>query len=106
MLAYNPQMTSRKNSFVQIRLPSKDYKAQKWSQDQSQFVNVESDILEQNHFNYKTQRIKDYQMYIPSDFEANRADVYKIIKISEEEKNQIEQQTDAKMKSKLAQTTI
>jgi hypothetical protein len=45
-------------------------------------------------------------MYIPSDFEANRADVYKIIKISEEEKNQIEQQTDAKMKSKLAQTTV
>lgn len=44
-------------------------------------------------------------MYIPSNFEANRADIYKIMKISEEEKNQIEQQTDAKMKQKqLAQT--
>lgn len=37
-------------------------------------------------------------MYIPTTFEANRADIFKIIKISEEEKNQIEQQTDAKMK--------
>lgn len=90
VLAYNPQMTSRKNSFVQIKLPTKDYKAQKWSSDQNQFVNVESDIIEQNHFNYQTQRFKDYEMFIPANFEANRADIYKIIKISEEEKNQIE----------------
>jgi len=61
-------------------------------------VNIEFDNLEQNHFNYMSSRVKDYQMYIPTTFEANRADIYKIIKISEEEKNQIEQQTDAKMK--------
>ena len=53
-------------------------------------MNVESDILEQNHFNYQAQKIKDYEMYIPNSFEANRADIYKIIKISEEEKSQIE----------------
>ena len=80
-------MTSRKNSFVEIKLPSKDYKAQKWSLDQNSFVNVESDIIEQNHFDYKGDRNKDYEMYIPTNFEANQADIYKISKISQDEKN-------------------
>lgn len=87
VIAYNPQMTSRKSSFVEIKLPSKDYKAQKWSLDQSSFVNVESDIIEQNHFDYKGDRNKDYEMYIPTNFEANQADIYKISKISQDEKN-------------------
>lgn len=48
-------------------------------------MSVESDILEQVHFNYMTQKFKDYEMFIPASFEANKANVYKIIKISEEE---------------------
>lgn len=100
VLAYNSQMTTRKNSFVEVKLPQKDYKAQKWSQEQGQFVNVESDIIEQNHFDYSTKKFVDYEMFIPTNFEANKAEVFKIIKISAEEIAQIEQQVDAKMKQK------
>ena len=48
---------------------------------------VESDILEQNHFTYHADRFKDYEMFIPSSFEANHVEVFKIIKISEDEKS-------------------
>ena len=66
-------------------MPQKDYKALKWSQEQGQFVNVESDIIEQNHFDYSTKKFVEYEMFIPTNFEANKAEVFKIIKISAEE---------------------
>jgi len=47
-----------------------------------------------------TKKIVDYQMFIPTNFEANKAEVFKIIKITEEEKAQIEQQVDEKLKKK------
>lgn len=42
----------------------------------------------------------DYEMFIPTSFDANRAEIFKIIKISEEEKAQLEAAVDAKMKQK------
>lgn len=102
VLAYNPQMVESKNSFAQIKLPSKEYRAQKWSADANGFVDVDSDILEQTHFGYMTKSTKDFEMFIPTSFEANRAEIFKIIKISHEEKQKIEEKTEVERQKKMA----
>lgn len=102
VLAFNPQMVESKNSFAQIKLPSKEYRAQRWSAEANAFVDVESDTLEQMHFGYMTKTSKDFEMFIPTSFQANRAEIFKIIKISKEEKQKIEEKTEAERQKKMA----
>lgn len=42
-----------------------------------------------------TKSSTDYEMFIPTDFQANRAEIFKIIKISKEEKQKIDEKTEA-----------
>ena len=56
---------------------------------------MESDIIEQSHFDYLTKMIKDFEMFIPTSFEANRVEVFKLIKISSEEKQKIDEKAEA-----------
>lgn len=79
------QLTETKDSFATIKLPAKNYKAQKWSKvsinstKKFDFVDVESDILEQVHFDYNAAKFIDYEMIIPTSYQPNRLVIFKII---------------------------
>lgn len=98
----NPQLKSVK-SYAKIKLPSKNYKAQKLSN--GKFVDVPSDVLEQQHYNYDFKEFNDYEMYLPHQFDANQLSIFKIIKIDEKERQKIDEQVDQSLTQKAKEVT-
>ena len=88
-----------------MKLPNRNYKAQQWTNDK--FEDVRADILEQNHFTYSASKFKDFEMFIPADFEPNRVSVFKVLKISEAERKELDELQDKfrKAQSVLQQQT-
>ena len=87
----NPQLKQFK-SYAKIKLPSKNYKAQKWQN--GKFVDVPSDVLEQQHYNYDFKEFNDYEMYLPNEFSANQLSIFKIISIDDNERKKIDDKID------------
>lgn len=94
------QNLQNKESYARVRLPSKNYKAQKWTKKANStdlaFIDVPSDILEQVHFNYDKKKETDFEMIIPTQFQPNRLSIFKMIKVGDAEKEKIEQEIEAK----------
>lgn len=61
-------MLKSRSSYARIKLPSKNFKAQRWDTKTQAFTEVKSDIFEQQHYDSKGEVLADFEMYIPSEF--------------------------------------
>jgi hypothetical protein len=88
VLAYNPQMTQRKNDFASIKLPNRNYKVQVFKD--GAFHDTDSDIMEKMHL-ADSGKMSDYEMLVPLDFEPVSATIIQVIPIEEKERQQLDE---------------
>jgi len=86
---HNPQVQEAHDSYAKVRLPDRNFKAQRWSNEVKGFVDVPSDFIEQARFTQRFVKFSDFEMIIPGTYSPNELSILKIIRISDEEKEKI-----------------
>jgi len=80
VVAHNSQSQPYKQ-FIRVKLNTPKFKAQIWSSKERQFVDVESDILEQKQLSNARVESTDFEMFVPCELMPNEIGYLKIIKI-------------------------
>lgn len=92
---HNPQAT-RYDQFVRILVPSNDFRAHVWSNQIGSFVDIESDVLEQKHWQKNGQQFVDYEMFLKTFIEPDEVLIVKVIKSATEDKAGTEEKEEPK----------
>ena len=83
---------------MRILLPSNNFRAHVWSNQIGSFVEIETDVIEQKHWQKNGQQFVDYEMFLKTVIEPDEVLIVKVIKNTTEEKagpNDKEEQKDA-----------
>ena len=80
LVAVHNQQATRYDQFVRILLPSNNFRAQVWSNQIDSFVEIESDVLEQKHWQKNGQQFVDYEMFLKTFIEPDEVLIVKVIR--------------------------
>ena len=79
VVAHN-QNPMEKEHLIRIRLPTSNYEAQLWDSHKHEFKKVESDILEQKHWDKKNNQFSDSAMYFKANIKPDSIALIKLVK--------------------------
>jgi len=65
---------------VRILLPSSNFRAQVWSNQIGSFVEIESDVIEQKHWQKNGQQFVDYEMFLKTFIEPDEVLLVKVVR--------------------------
>jgi len=79
---------------VRVLLPSKNYRANIWSNQISAFLDIESDVIEQKHWQKNGQQFVDFELFLHTFIEPDEVLILKIIKNATEEKQGVDEKDE------------
>jgi len=68
---------------VEVLLPTSNYTASAWSRESKQFIDVRSDVIEQQAWNKNGSKFINYKIYIEASIPGDSVGIFKISKVSE-----------------------
>jgi len=96
LVAIHNQQATRFDQLVRILLPSNNFRAHVWSNQIGAFVDIESDVLEQKHWQKNGQQFVDYEMFLKTFIEPDEVLIVKVIKNATEEKSGADEKDEQK----------
>jgi len=97
VVVQNPASVDSRHTFANLKLPHKNFKAQKWNSVSFKFEDMPSDLFEQHHFNYEQKEFIDFEMVVPGPYSTGELTLLKVISIEDAEREEI-QKKEAKAK--------
>jgi hypothetical protein len=87
LVAVHNQQATRYDQFVRILLPSNNFRAHVWSNQIGSFVDIESDVLEQKHWQKNGQQFVDYEMFLKTFIEPDEVLIVRVMRNNSDEKS-------------------
>ena len=81
---------------MRILLPSNNFRAHVWSNQIGSFVDIESDVIEQKHWQKNGQQFVDYEMFLKTFIEPDEVLIVKVIRNVTDDKTGPEDKEEAK----------